>query len=172
MQTMNEQLTLFHTDSKEDVVLLEQFGPICARILDENGMSHDNFELRTNKGYKAAKFQGSVVFSYKLTGKTIWIKFPVRYRNLFSTEDLETASIRNGIIQIKLSSPSEATRYVEMMGKALDAEIDNGPREYSCCSHYQECSDAGHCVNQYPAIAAQCRYKIHLKHGENFFHNV
>lgn len=40
---------------------------------------------------------------------------------------------------------------------------------FDCCSRYQACSDAGHCVHDDIMFAGQCRYRQKLKAGQNFF---
>lgn len=40
---------------------------------------------------------------------------------------------------------------------------------FDCCSHYQECSDIGHCVHPDIMFAGQCGYRKKLKGGIIFF---
>lgn len=40
---------------------------------------------------------------------------------------------------------------------------------FDCCSHYQECSDIGHCVHPDIMFAGQCGYRKKLKSGIIFF---
>lgn len=52
---------------------------------------------------------------------------------------------------------------VTLYDKALESD------GFDCCSHYQECSDLGHCVHPDIMFAGQCSYRKKLKSGVVFF---
>lgn len=138
-------------------------------VLDRNTTEHKHLSIRRNKGYRSVLYRSGIVFTYNFTAKKNWVKFPVRYaRHLPEGSDLDIKPKQGGIL-IKLESEERARELEDVYCAALDEAIDNGARSYSCCSRYQECSDAGRCVNPYPDIAIECRYKINLKHGRNFY---
>lgn len=59
--------------------------------------------------------------------------------------------------------------HIPAIQKALDAVIDSGSCNYSCCSRVEQCSDARRCINPHPYIAANCKYRKVLKSGRAFY---
>lgn len=51
----------------------------------------------------------------------------------------------------------------------LDKAIDSLAKEFDCCSHYEQCSDAKRCVNPNPSLAVGCGYRRIMKQGRIFY---
>lgn len=165
---MSEQISIF-----DDVMDTSSFEGwlrrILYRVLDRNTIEHKHLAIRKNKGYRSVLYRNAIVFTYNFSEKYNWVKFPIRYaRHLPENNGFDTKTKRGGVV-IRLAGEERAKDLEAAYCAALDEAIDNGARSYSCCSRYQECSDAGRCVNPYPDIAIECRYKINLKHGRNFY---
>lgn len=56
-----------------------------------------------------------------------------------------------------------------LLSAALDAAIDALPKEYDCCSRFDECSNAKRCVHPNPTMAIGCGYRKILKSGRIFY---
>lgn len=165
---MSEQISIFE----------EQLAPggfegwlkgILYGVLDRNTTEHKYLAIRRNKDYQSVLYCNGIVFTYQFSEKQNWVKFPIRFARHLPDEGKLDTKIRQGGIVVKLENEDHAKNLEAAYCSALDEAIDNGARSYSCCSRYQECSDVGHCVNPYPDIAIECRYKINLKHGRNFY---
>ena len=59
--------------------------------------------------------------------------------------------------------------YCPLLSAALDAAIDAFPKEFDCCSRYEECSNAMKCTNPRPSIATGCGYRKIMKSGRIFY---
>ena len=68
-----------------------------------------------------------------------------------------------------MSDLSEAEGYLPQMQEALQALIDRIPREFSCCSRYQECSEQMACTNPNRELALRCAYRKNLHSGKVFY---
>lgn len=51
----------------------------------------------------------------------------------------------------------------------IENMVDTVPKEYDCCSSFEVCSDAGHCVRDDRSRSLQCGYRKILKSGRVFF---
>ena len=165
---MSEQISIFD-DSPESSSFEGWLQGILYGVLDRNTTEHKHLAIRKNKGYRSVLYRNGIVFTYNFTAKKNWVKFPTRYARHLPEKNKLGAETKQGGIVIKLAGEDRAKDLEAAYCAALDEAIDNGARSYSCCSRYQECSDAGRCVNPYPDIAIECRYKINLKHGRNFY---
>lgn len=165
----NDQASLFDAENTEET-FNAWMTDILYKVLDENTTEHKHLVIRKNKGYTSVLYRGSTVFTYSFSEKKNWVMFPMRYAAFMSLDRFITArkDDKKEVI-VKIRSLNEAKSLSDAYSIALDEAIDSGPREYSCCSRYQACSDAGYCVNPYPFISIECRYKINLKHGRNFY---
>ena len=161
---MSEQLNLFGAGEEPFEDWLKG---ILYEVLDRNSTEYKHLVIRKNKGYWAVLYRNVTVFTYRFAGKKKWVNIPLRYSHHLPA-DIQTEP-KEGVVSVPVDGPDQAKQLSEVYAAALDDAIDNGPREYSCCSRYQQCSDAGHCVNPHPDISIECRYKINLKHGRNYF---
>lgn len=165
---IDNQINLFAQD--EETQSFESWlQDICFRVLDENTTEHKHVIIRKNKGYNALIYRNRIVFTYFFAKDKNWVNFPIRYAKYLPSDGHLEQRVKSDKITISVDGESQAKQLAASYAAALNEAIDNGPREYSCCSRYQECSNAGKCVNPYPDIAIECRYKINLKHGRNFY---
>lgn len=50
----------------------------------------------------------------------------------------------------------------------LDSVTYSILKEFDCCSRFEKCSEAGHCIHPNPALATSCGYRKALKEGKRF----
>lgn len=166
---MNEQISLFDSVDRYESDLKRTMEPLLWHVLDDNGEDRQGIQFKTNKSYVSVTYRKNIIVSYHLREKRSWIRFPFRYRNYLPDLSKFKVTMKDSFIKINLPSPEESHFFCDAIILALDDAIDSRQRDYSCCSRYQECSNEGKCVNPYPEISDQCRYRINLKHGRNFF---
>lgn len=166
---MNEQISFFDFAARYENGLQRTMEPLLRRVLDDNGEDCQGVQFKTNKSYVSVTYRKNIIVSYHLRDKNSWLRFPLRYRNYLPDLSGFTVALKDSFIQIGLASPEDSHFFCDAILFALDDAIDSRQRDYSCCSRYQQCSDEGKCVNPYPEISDQCRYKINLKHGQNFY---
>ena len=64
----------------------------------------------------------------------------------------------------------DALKRVQNIAPTLVANAINAmPKAYDCCSRYEECSDAKHCIHPDPVFAAGCGYARILREGRIFY---
>lgn len=95
------------------------------------------------------------------------------YSHLF-TEDISAfimsetsdASFTNFAFSLE---PDCMAKYIPFLSAILDAAIATLPKEYDCCSRYEECSNAMRCIHPNPAMAIGCGYRRIMKSGRIFY---
>ena len=174
---MDEQMDLFNEVGSKEMELQECFSDALRKVLCENYLDEKAIRYEKKQSYwsliycKEEKEQGMVVFRYKFGSKVKWMEFPRRIKAMISEDHGISKKFDedSGYTRIYLNDEEEAKKLVEIVAASLDAAIESGPMEYSCCSRYMQCSEKNACVNPHKEIAAECRYRVNLKHGKNFF---
>lgn len=60
-------------------------------------------------------------------------------------------------------------RFSAFLSFVLDSAIDRIPKEFDCCSGFEECSNAKRCTNPNVDIATGCGYRKILKKGRIYY---
>lgn len=165
---MNEQVSLFEEENIE-TRFYKKIRPALMEVMDINTLRHSRLVLKQAKTYSSVLIDKNVVFRFKFANRSCWVQFPLSFAKSLPQEMGEILNAKDGYVKVKVKSEDEAAKYDHVYAAALDHEIDLLPRSISCCSRYMECSKKDICVNPYPRISEDCRYKINLKHGRNFF---
>ncbi len=65
--------------------------------------------------------------------------------------------------------PDCMEQFTPFLSSVLDAVIDALPKEFDCCSRFEACSNAKHCIHPNPAMALGCGYRKILKSGRIYY---
>lgn len=151
---MTEQVSLFETLEEAAYRLIE---PRLKQIVcTENRLSEDHLKLIKRKLFYSLQFDSSVILRIG-GGNNPKISIARKGENGGSFEEFSLGELA----QIK--------DYESRIAAALQYVIDQLPTEYSCCSRYEECSDARSCTNPIDEIAAKCSYRKKLQKGIVFY---
>lgn len=66
-------------------------------------------------------------------------------------------------------TPEGIMVFADYLSSVLDKVIDSVQKEFSCCSHIEECSNAKRCVNPNTDLAMACGYRRVMKSGRIFY---
>ena len=69
---------------------------------------------------------------------------------------------------IPVSGFADVLDYVPQLRAMLDA-MSRQFKDFGCCGHYLECSDAKACVHSDPRFALSCCYFYNLRDGKIFY---
>ena len=129
--------------------------PKLKQVLAQNWLNPDKLKLNENKDYFSVTFGPYVVV--QMHG------FPKPWISILRSPD-EALRKRQPI-----NDPSSVAEYEERICLALQSIIDSIPTDFSCCSRYNECSDALACLHPDKDFAAGCGYRKNLSKGKVFF---
>lgn len=120
--------------------------------------------------YLCIKLCESVICHYNFYGKIKYIKIPTEC-NKYIPSDTVPFSIESdkAYIRLPIEVASDAGKYTQTLCHVLIDAIKCIPKEFSCCSRYEQCSDAGKCIHPDRNIAKGCYYKKVLKSGQVFY---
>ena len=154
-----DQVSLFAVSEEEVYAALE---PQLRTVLEENWVDPALLRLDRRKSYSSILFGSSV--AARLSGGA-----SPSLSVLKGDTPIPGAADDGNFDKIALESLAAALDYAPYIRAALQTLIDRIPRDFSCCSRYQACSEQKACVNPDRALALGCAYRKVLHSGRVFY---
>lgn len=148
-----DQFSLFSTS---ETAAYELVLPQLSHVIASNWLDNKKLKLNKNKDYYSIAFGPYLVAQIHGDTKP-WICIP-----RLSEDDEDNK-------RIQLNDLSEVVNFLDQLCSALQSIIDSIPTEFSCCSRYEECSDAIACTNPDKELATGCSYRKTLHIGKVFY---
>lgn len=157
---MSEQLSLFGASIKD---VQRYLSSSLSNVLARNGLAGLPISfapLKSLSNKYSIKLDDSVI-AYIFNGKVkTYLELPTP--NTISSDNKNT-------YKIYLDSLSDVTSHVEEIELSLQTILDRLPKDFSCCSRYEECSNQGICTHPDKRTALGCFYRKQLSHGKIFY---
>ena len=167
----------FQPDGQDERDYISAIWSQLVATAEKHGGSEDMLSVVTVKpGYKfsgnyvSLKLGSMVVFRIKLHGSSQYLSFPNIFKDLVSS-DIPQKSVTSQkkyiLVTVDKSHPIEG--YTELVLKILGESLNRYPAEWSCCSRFEQCSNARVCINPDKNIALACNYRKILNSGRVFY---
>lgn len=154
-----EQTSLFQSAEAQVYALLE---PELLAVLDANWADRRLLRMEEHKNYSSILFGSSVLA--RLSGGS-----NPSVHLLKGSLPVPEAQEDGNFYRLSLPILDKARDYLPQMCEALQSLIDRIPKEFSCCSRYEQCSGARACVNPDRDLALRCAYRKVLRRGTVYF---
>lgn len=168
------QTSLFPKTEKElgmerEETFLGQALPALREAAESRNANPEDITYKVSSAYSSLKFRSSLICRLKLRGKKWYISIPDRLQEVIP-EGVETTTIASEkqFLRIAFDLLTDSG-ILSLMEKATLLAIELVPKEFDCCSRYEECSDARVCVHPDPAFSMLCGYRKILKSGRIFY---
>ena len=123
-----------------------------------------------SRDYVSLKLGSMVVFRIKLHGKAQYLAFPDIFAELIPDSfPKKAAASQPKYVRLTVDNDFPIEKYTDLILKLMVEAMNRYPSEWSCCSRYQECSDAKACINPDKNIALACSYRKTLNSGRIFY---
>lgn len=169
---MMEQLDFFTIAPDEDWV----YGHLedsLLQVTKDNNVSAGKLVLKKGKSYSSVFYDTQLAFRICCRDEHHYFGVSTIYSELIPadlTRNVTKDGRSEGFVNYSFDPSSEGiTQYAAILSSVLDAAIDSLPKEFDCCSYYEECSNSKHCVNPNPSIATGCGYRRIMKKGRIFY---
>ena len=136
-------------------------------VLDRNNIALSNLSIKHGKNFSSVFLISSLLFRIRVRKKANYIEIKNEYQTLITID--APRKTNKDFTRYLIRSLNDVDALCPCLMDIVDAEIDNFPKEYDCCSQYKECSDAKICVNPRKDSAIGCGYKKIMKHGRIFY---
>lgn len=163
---MNQQ-SLFDTLELDETALerklFDEWEPVLYGACKELGLKQESFYLQTNKDYSSVYFNSTLVARMHVRGREHYISIPDSWKDGLP-ENVKTVSQKDGRARIKKADAEKP----EVVRSIVYTMVLRFPKEFDCCSHFAECSDAKQCTNPDRELALGCGYRKILASGKVF----
>lgn len=141
-------------------------------VISKNSVSHDKLIVKKGKAYSSIWYGTQMAFRLCCRNDHHYFGVSNAYIGFASDEIAQriTSDGRSdGFTNYEFMPTHDGIMlFSTFLSSTLDAAIDALPKEFDCCSRFEECSDAMHCTNPNPNIATGCGYRKIMKTGRIF----
>lgn len=169
---MTAQLDIFSSLPSEDWVysLLQ---PELMDVVTLNQANSKKLCLKTGKNYSSVWYDTQMVFRICCREKRCYFGIPLVFLNYIPTDLLKfetAAGNSSGFINLEFTATTEGIKvFSSTLAAIIEQSIYLLPKEFDCCSRYNECSDAKKCIQPNPDLAVHCGYRKILKSGKIYY---
>lgn len=174
---MNDQITLagFEPEGFQEEKYLESILPNLLDAIEGQGGERSFLSRRSSAntgGYSTVSIANFTAFRLHLRGKRHYISVPKVFSDLIP-DDFPQKQLKSDTkyTRILIDGKHPVESYTDFLVKITGETINRYPKEWSCCSHYLECSDAKTCIHPDKTFALACGYRRILNSGRVFYGN-
>lgn len=165
-------LSLFTTFSNEKEVF-DALQPAFSIVLSRNNVNPNKLELKIGKTYSSVWFDTQMAFRICFHQEQCYFSISSIYEQ-YIPEHLATYVITNqrtkGFINLGFEPTlDQLGLFSDFLTQILERAIDTIPKQFDCCSRYEECSNAKRCIHPNPDMAEVCGYRKILKEGKIYY---
>lgn len=165
---MDEQVSIFaptQNDTAEAVAksIYQNLQP----TLKKNHLDEAFLYLNKAAGYWSILFEGVVVARVHL--KPLAISFKKTVLRKYEKYEADAKKGKDPFLKIRIANHLEVSEYAWIAADALQMAIDSYPKEWDCCSRFEQCSDALKCVHPDKYEGIKCGYRKALASGRVFY---
>ncbi len=168
---MNEQMDLLAPELTEQDIF-EMLLPKLQEVLKQNNMNPNSLELKRVKNFSSVYFTTALVFRIFSRNGSHYFGISSAFAHSISDYIRPEAQYkkRDGFIHIGFEPTEKGVLCLtDMLCSLLDTAIDSIPKEFDCCSRFEECSNARKCINPSSELALGCGYRKIMKSGRIYY---
>lgn len=148
---------------------LKNIMPLLQKASKLRNANPDDISSANLSSYSSITFRSSLISKVKLRGKKHYISIPDRLKDAIPP-NIQTTRISSDkqFARIDFDLLPEREKY-SIIENATMLAIERVPKEFDCCSRYEECSNAKVCIHPDPSFSMLCGYRKILKDGKVFY---
>ena len=126
--------------------------------------------FRSGKSYSSVYFHTFMVFRVKMRRGARFFTVPDLFSDLIPADYLtKRMKSEPNLIRLVIDETHPADFYTSFLSEIMEATVNRYPKEWDCCSHYLECSNAKKCIHPDYDISLPCGYRRVLSSGRIFY---
>ena len=166
-----EQLTML-TASPNESLFANVLKPILHKKIDTLRIPLELLKMNDNAvaGDSSVWYSTQLVCRIKFTRKSNYLLIPKRFKECFSEKiDLKADRTEKDLFRLTFENETDLYKYQECFENVLRLIDASFPKEFDCCSRYNECSDCTYCIHPDKVFAMGCGYRAILNSGTIFY---
>lgn len=121
-------------------------------------------------GYTVVKLENFTAFRLKLRGKQQCILLPMVFADLLEGGFRGASLSPEGkYLRLPVDDQHPIASYKDFLIRVVGETVNRYPKEWDCCSLYEQCSNAKACVHEDKEFALRCGYRKILNSGKIFY---
>lgn len=169
---MMEQMDMFSLIPTEEWAF-NLLRPSLLNIIAENNANTENLICKEGKNYSSVWFSKQLAFRICCRDDKCYFGVSIDFTQSAPIEVKATQShsVKNeGFYNFEFEPTHDGVmQFAAFLCSALDQAIDSTPKEFDCCSRFEECSNCKRCINPNPDLAVGCGYRKILKSGRIYY---
>lgn len=169
---MMEQLDMFSTEPTEQSVYNALAGLLQA-VIQKNNANKEKLILKKQKSYSVVRFGPQLSFRICCRNGHHYFGISNAYINCANEavlKNITSDGASDGFTNFEFEPNTDGVLlFGEFLSAVLDMTIDSIPKQFDCCSRYEECSNAKSCIHPNPDTAVTCGYRKIMKQGRIFY---
>ncbi len=176
---MSNQISLagFEPISQSETDFLAGLRPAMEAAVEANGGSPSSLTITSTRptkfasgGYTVVKLNEFTAFRLKLRGKQQYVSVPTFFADLIPADWPQSiVAAEPKYIRLPVNETRPVSVYADFLVRVAGETVNRYPKEWDCCSRYEECSNARQCVHPDKAFALSCGYRKILNSGKIYF---
>lgn len=134
-------------------------------LMEGGGFPIETIRVSENKNNTSLWFRNSLILRVTI-GKNSRMEVSETYIDIVERFCPGTPR-KNSFCQIPISGPMDVP--AEFVFSLIESAYVKSPREFDCCSRFEECSDARQCTNPNTEYALGCGYRRIMRTGKIFY---
>lgn len=169
---MMDQIDLFSTGPSEEWVF-EELKTVLSDTVLRNSLTPDRLHCEEGKQYSSVWYDSQMAFRICCRDGRHYFSVADAYienaKDDISKLVTKTGNLK-GFTNYEFRTDAEGIAvFCEFLSDVLDQVLDEIPKEFDCCSRYEECSNAKRCIHPNPDMAAGCGYRKIMKKGRIYY---
>ena len=170
-----EQIDMFSQQKQsqeraEKIFYQEEILPLFRKIQEERSISMDDVHFKECASYYSLYFKTFLAFQLKLGKSKSYIAAPSSIvKELPPDESYYQIPSNRDFTRIPLESAHLSEAQLDAIHGIILSTIDRCQKEFDCCSRYEACSDAKHCIHPDRKFSIGCGYRKILESGIVFY---
>lgn len=168
---MDEQIAFggFEAPDEKEREFLDSVLDKLRETVSKVGLSEASLKTKVTSDYTALFLSNITVCRIRFRGKRHYFAVPIALKDLISAEFEVSAPKSNPkYVNVYVDQTSQV-KYADFLVCLVAASIQRYPKEYDCCSRYEQCSDAKACIHPDKGFALGCGYRKILSSGRIFY---
>ena len=147
--------------------------PALLDVIAQNNVDPDKLTFNIGDNYASVFYHSALAFRICCRDRYHYFSISDSYADSLSSElaSILTSGVNtSGFVKIAFDTTEQGlSKYIPLLCAILNLAIDSIPKEFDCCSRFEECSNAKKCIHPNPNLATVCGYRKLLKSGRIFY---
>lgn len=153
--------------------VIEELKALLEETIKQNNADIAKLFVKEGKSYTSVFYDSQLAFRIYCRGQQCYFSVANVYAGCAGSEvvaDKLDLGKNEQFTNFRFSATKDGVaKFGDFLSKVLDCVIDTIPKQFDCCSRYEECSNAKRCIHPKPETALACGYRKIMKKGRIYY---